>query len=176
MKVLGLDSSLTSTGLALLDNGVPTLSNVYSSGSKTDTTLDLCHRIIGIRNKVMTRIPPDTHCVVMEGVANFNRGNELKLYWLWGELFKTISIGLGVPVVVCPASTLKKFATDNGAAKKLDVAVRVSRMWPDVDVNGDDQADALALATAAAVRYREPVPFTVLERHRLAIAKMEWPT
>lgn len=180
MIIAGVDPSLTSTGIAVYrgpDDVAQYL--VKSKGKASDTDHDHLPRVVDIRNRVMSHLVDPVHggidLVVMEGRANskFDQG---VLHWLWGELFKTVVMGARIPVAVCPPKTMKKFVTDNGNAAKLDVALRIGKLWPDLEFEVDDAADALGLMSVGCVKYREPVPFNVLERHRLAIAKMEWPT
>jgi hypothetical protein len=59
---------------------------------------------------------------------------------------------------------------------KADVAMAAARMWPDVQIRGNDQADALVLASAGAVLLALPVPFDVTQYRRDALAKLSIPT
>ena len=180
MIICGLDPSLTSTGVAIYRSPHDVfIDTIRSEGKATNTDHDHLPRILSIRNRLMNILTDPVHggidLVVMEGRANskFDQG---VIHWLWGELFKTMVLGARLPVVVCPPSTMKKMVTDNGNAGKLIVAQRLGKMWPDLEFAADDESDAVGLMTCGLVKYRQEVPFTVLERHRLAIAKMEWPT
>jgi hypothetical protein len=111
----------------------------------------------------------------MEGPAYSVQGTGIHdRAWYWGKLYDAFT-ALGIPVAVCPPATRAKWATDRGNAGKSDVAVAVAKMWPDLVIRGDDQADALCFASIAAQRLSLPVPFLVLERHKLALSKIEWP-
>lgn len=176
MIVAGVDPSLTSTGISIRNEaGEVSLFLVTSAGRKGDTDHDHLPRILSIRDRVM-RILVENHVdvVVLEGRANsqFDQG---VIHWLWGELFKTISLGAKIAVVVCPPTSMKKFVTDNGSAKKIVVALRIAKMWPGVEIIKDDLADALGLMSMGCVKYHLPVPFLILERHWLAMSKLEWP-
>lgn len=176
MIVAGVDPSLTSTGISIRNEaGEVSLFLVTSAGRADDTDHDHLPRILSIRDRVMRiLIENRVDLVVLEGRANskFDQG---VIHWLWGELFKTIVVGAKIPVVVCSPNSMKKFVTDNGAAKKIEVALRVAKMWPTVEINKDDLADALGLMSMGCVKYHLPVPFLVLERHWLAMSKLEWP-
>lgn len=177
MIIAGVDPSLTSTGIAIYRGaGDVHVQTIRSEGKASHTDHDHLPRIVSIRNRLMdVLIGEEIDLVVYEGRANskFDQG---VIHWLWGELFKTMVLGARLPVVVCPPSTMKKMVTDNGNAGKLIVAQRLGKMWPDLEFAADDESDAVGLMTCGLVKYRQEVPFTVLERHRLAIAKMEWPT
>lgn len=54
-----------------------------------------------------------------------------------------------IPFYKVPPNTVKKFTTDNGAAKKNEMLLGVYKKWK-VEFNDDNVADAYALAKAAA--------------------------
>jgi hypothetical protein len=123
----------------------------------------------------MRHVPRTTSLAVMEGPAYGAQGTGIHdRAWYWGKLYDAFT-ALGIPVAVCPPATRAKWATDRGNAGKSDVAVAVAKLWPDLAIRGDDQADALCFASIAAQRLSLPVPFLVLERHKLALSKIEWP-
>lgn len=174
--VCGLDPSLTSTGLAILrTDHTPRLHTIASTGRKSDSWSQRQARLHTLRNDVMALIPRDTTLAVIEGPSLASTGTgQHDRAWYWGKLFDAFT-HLRIPVAVCPPTTRAKWATDRGNAGKADVAVAVARMWPGVEIRGDDQADALAFASIAAQHLHLPVPYRVLERHKLAVAKIEWP-
>jgi crossover junction endodeoxyribonuclease RuvC len=181
--VIGLDLSLVCTGLTRIDHktrhgteGTEVRTQLVTSrGHRTDHRSVKGARIRGIRDNVMTRIPRNTSLVVLEGIsyASNNPGTDERHHLWW--LISDACDHLGIPLTVCPPSTLKKFTTDNGAAKKAAVVAAVARMWPHVDLPTDDAADSLGLATIGAQHTHIPLPFPVLERHKLALTKIEWP-
>ncbi len=179
MTIAGIDSSLRAAGVAVLATGldgqlVPTTTTVRSVGRSSDTTADRARRITRQRNGILDRVRGADIAIIEAPAYSQNSAFSHEISWLWGAVYSGLQ-HLGIPVVDVPPTTLKKFACGSGAAKKVDVAVAVSRMWPNCPAAGDDEYDALALATAGAVHARLPVPFLVLERHRLALAKLAWP-
>lgn len=175
VKISGLDLSLTATGIATIDDGQLTFCDcVRSSGQKDATLADRTRRLFRLRNLILDNVR-DSDIVVIEGPA-FSRNNSgtwdrAGLWWLVvGGLDH-----LGIPVVEVPPTTRAKWATDRGNAGKTDVAVAVSKLWTDVEIRDDNQADALVLASIGAVYLRQPVQFRILERHRLAMSKLAWP-
>lgn len=178
-RVTGIDPSLTGTGLAVLtSNGsrVDTaLRTVGSTGKRSDTWAMRGTRLTKLRNEVMRWVPRDTTLAVIEGPAYGVQGSGIHdRAGYWWMLYQALT-SLKIPVAVCPPTTRAKWATDKGNSGKADVAVAVSRLWPVVEWRGDDQADALALASMGAQYIGMPVPYAVLERHKLAVSKIEWP-
>ncbi|MGV9742840.1 crossover junction endodeoxyribonuclease RuvC [Nocardia farcinica] len=180
--VIGIDPSLTGTGLAILthrpgrDSIDTQLHTFASTGRRSDTWAQRYQRLIRLRGNVMAAVPRTTTLAVIEGPSYASTGTgQHDRAWYWGLLYGALS-SLGIPVAVCPPKTRAKWVCDNGNAGKADVAAAVSRLWPLVEWRGDDQADALCHASIGAQHLRMPVPYRVLERHKLAIAKIEWPT
>jgi crossover junction endodeoxyribonuclease RuvC len=81
---------------------------------------------------------------------------------------------LGVPVAMVPPSTLKVYATGSGAADK-DAMLKAARgMWPDVDIEDDNSADALLLAAMGARYLGHPCDDVPAERWA-SLDGAEWP-
>ena len=178
-RVTGIDPSLTGTGLAVLTSTggrVDTmLRTVGSTGKRSDTWAMRGARLTKLRNETMRWVPRDTTLAVMEGPAYGVQGSGIHdRAGYWWMLYQALT-ALKIPVAVCPPTTRAKWATDKGNSGKADVAVAVSRLWPVVEWRGDDEADALALASMGAQHIGMPVPYMVLERHKLAVSKIEWP-
>lgn len=177
--VVGIDPSLTGTGLAVLTANAgrvdTTLRTVGSTGKRSDTWAMRAARLTKLRNELMRHVPRTTTLAVMEGPAYGVQGSGIHdRAWYWGKVYDALT-SLHIPVAVCPPTTRAKWATDKGNSGKADVAVAVSRLWPVVEWRGDDQADALALASMGAQHIGMPVPYLILERHKLAVSKIEWP-
>lgn len=173
--VAGLDISLTATGICIIADGVPMLRTVGSTGTRNDTWQQQAHRIRTLRNRIMEHIPPDTMLAAVEGPAfHRNDAGSHNLAGIWWEVFLALQ-HIRIPTAVIPPSTLKKYACDKGNADKTAMAVAAARMWPGIPIADNNQTDALMLASAAAQKARLPLPFTILERHKLALAKTAWP-
>ncbi|ANA85366.1 RuvC-like Holliday junction resolvase [Gordonia phage VanDeWege] len=185
--VIGLDLSLTSTGIATIaydpTDGRHTteLQTITSTPRGTRTLADRAERLRRLRSAIVGACRgADLVCV--ESPAFAARGmNTHDLNGNWWLVVAGLH-HLEIPVAEVPVATVKKFATDSGGAKKADVAAAITRMWPDAHPHGDDQFDALALASIALVLSVPRVtadtvgmPFRVLERHRQAIAKVLLP-
>ncbi|WP_139812900.1 hypothetical protein [Prescottella equi] len=184
--IIGIDPSLTSSGLAILGaTPNPTIHLIGQPGFKDDPRHIKGQRIRTIRTRIMNLVPRNTTLAVIEGRSyghNLPGTDERShLWWLISDALDHLKI----PVAVCPPTTLKKWATDNGAARKPAVITAIERMWPGIQLPENpsapraerkaDAADALALATIGAQHSTWRMPYPVLERHKLAITKIAWP-
>lgn len=192
MIIVGLDLSLTSTGWARIeytanpDSCHPHHHDVQlatiTSHPTGKTLADRETRLTRLRAAIVAQCRgADLVCVEAPAFSRNMAGtwDRAGLWWL-------VVTGLsrvGVPCCEVAPTTVKKFSCDRGNGSKTDVAAGLSRLWPDQYPHGDDQFDALALASIGLVLSVPRVtadqcgmPFRVLERHRQAVAKVQLPT
>lgn len=192
--VLGIDPSLTSTGLARITVHPPTV--VTSSGGYDDVTIQTAcvgeagkkgmtveqrrARIQRARRSIL-RAAQGVDLAVIE-VPFYNRQTTqaglMDRSWLWGSVVDGLHAA-GVPVVSVAARTRAKFATDNGNSDKAAVAAAIARLWAgtlDDTLRNDDEYDALVCATIGAVKAhpRVRLPIRVLEHHLHIVAGLDW--
>lgn len=185
ITTIGLDLSLTSTGYARI-TWHPNTSNTHTidlqtitSRPNTGTLAGRNHRLTALRTGIVT-LCRGADLTLVEG-PSFSRNNagtwdRAGLWWhVISELHR-----LNIPVAEAPPTTVKKFACGRGNGTKVDVAAGITRMWPDEHPHGDDQFDALALASAALLlatsdQHHNQLPFRVLERHRAALDRVSLP-
>ena len=169
--VIGLDLSLTNTGIARIawngEDVVADIHRVQSKGSKTDTWEARSVRILNLTNEIQRRALPAALTVV-EG-PSFSSGSPSShdRSWFWGKVFDRLMLN-GVPVVVVPPASAKKWATGKGNADKDDMVLAAARMWPMLDGIKNDTADALALAGIGMQLLEGPCPFP-LHSYRSAV-------
>lgn len=178
--VVGIDPSLTATGIAVVPReGAPRTATVRSTGRTADTLAVRHDRLVGIAQDVVETahnlIDEPIALVVIEGPSHGSQGGAA---WDRAHLWWRIVgwwLDRDVPVAVCAPATRIKWATGSGkasASTKSDVAVALARLWPDVDANGDGEWDALCLATIAAQHLGWPAPSRA--HHAASVAKMTW--
>jgi crossover junction endodeoxyribonuclease RuvC len=162
--IAAFDLSLTATGYACSDGRSGVLS----------PPKDCCSgipRLQWIRNSVYT-IARDAALVAIEGYA-FDRPNQAHQI---GELGGVIRVALhecGLPYVEIAPSSLKKFATGKGNAKKDDVFAAAIRKLG-YTANDHNEADALWLLAMARAHYHGE-PETLTQAQSEALAKIAWP-
>lgn len=158
---LALDLSLTSTGGAR-----------YGETFTIKSKLRGTERLREILEDVMTRAdrPPQVRLVIIEGYAMGGMGRVFDI----GELGGVIKLGLlykKLPVAIIPPSSLKKFATGKGNAKKDDMLEAAIRYF-DFTGHGNDEADAWLLLKMAEAAYGDG---GTNAKQREAIASVTWP-
>jgi crossover junction endodeoxyribonuclease RuvC len=175
MRVLGIDISLTSTGLAVYHRGGLALTDVVTSKGKRDDTLrDRAARIRRISDEVADWYWPEqgqTALVVVEAPALGAKGGST---WdragLWWHIMGRLQTR-GMPVAECNPITLKVWATNDRQADKAAVAAAIARRTT-VPLASSDAVDALALAMLGAHKLGWiDGPQYAVDR----LAKVKWP-
>ncbi len=147
--VLGLDASLTAFGLCALGLESETYTTwVLTSKKKGVRRLD---DLMGQLSRLLLAHDDIRH-IALEGYAYGMRGRAVyNIGELGGVLRHTLYNSLPEPVcfpTVVPPTTLKKFVTGRGNAKKNEMLLGVFKSW-DVEFRDDNEADAYALARMA---------------------------
>ncbi|WP_435070440.1 hypothetical protein [Amycolatopsis thermoflava] len=172
-RVVGIDPSLTGTGLATITSADgPAVRVVGTKPTPNPTLTDRDMRLELITHAVET-VAAGADLVVIEGPA-LSRGATAHTWdraGLWWRIVNRLH-ARQVPLAVCSPSARARWAAGKGNASKAAVVAAIARMWPDVELVDDNAADALALATMAAQRVGLAVP---LARHRDALDSVEWP-
>lgn len=179
MKIVGLDLSLASTGLAVADElGVIEVGQIRTKPTGDDLVARR-ERLRAIRTELRPWLR-GADLVVVEGLAYASRSphatERAGLWWLVVDHL----IGNGAPVAVVSPTSRAKYATGKGNAGKDQVLAAVVRRYPDVEVTGNDQADALILAAMGARSLGRPIEaggITGLPKTHLdAMTKVAWIT
>ena len=143
MISLGIDLSLTGTGLVVLDHQGNT---VHRQVLGTKASLDMMERCSIIAGRVLELIDmhePDAICIEDYAVGKFG-----------GSAIAGISVGAivryffrqkGIDYWLVNAGTLKAFATGTGAAKKEQVMMACYKKWK-FEAIDNNEADAYVLA------------------------------
>jgi len=157
--VLGIDSSLTSTGVCRVkglharddDGSVIDTWRVLSKPGTDRGPVGMSNRIAEIIAALDPHIA-EADLVVLEGISFSSIGTGAHaLHWLWGRIVDA-TVDRAVELRVVSPSQRMKYATGRGNAAKDMVLAATIRRWPDVDIDGNDTADALVLA-AIGCRY-----------------------
>lgn len=156
MSYWGLDVSLTSTGVAeILTNGLPRVDTIETkaiAGLAGTVT-----RIDSIVEAVRTIIPGDS-LVAIESPAYASKfGQSHERAGLWWAIGRSL-VHRGCLVTTVSPNELKKWATGKGTAPKDMVAMHVGRLYPELEIANNNEADALVLAHMGAARGAVNVP------------------
>lgn len=160
MIFMGLDLSITGTGIAVIDEegaaGRPWLD--YSGVVKTPGPKQACmeERIELIRRAVRKQVMKFEPDLIMIENYSYGRPNQMAVLgevngvirnWLWKNEW---------PWDVVPPLSLKKFATGNGRATKEEMVVAAQPWAPNTKLD-DNQADAIHLASWGMHHYQQVV-------------------
>lgn len=171
MRIVGLDLSLSSTGVAGITDGKPWCDRIRTGPDARHAGL---LRMRVIRERVLSFVLPGPDLVLVEGLAvGSQTGQHLTRAGMWHLVMDAID-ARGIPWVPIPPATLKKYATGKGNAGKDEVLAAVIRRFPTAEVRGNDEADALMLAAMGADHLGQPL-VDMPEAHRAALAKVPWP-
>lgn len=175
MKVLGIDSSLSGTGVAIVGDGDPHTAILRTAGRRADPVPVMDARLTRISDFVLDHAAGVTLAVI-EGASHGSRGGSP---WdragLWWRIVHRL-LAADIPVAVCPPTVRAKWATGVGSGPKATkplVAVAVARLWPNVEAGSDDEYDALGMATIGAQHLGLDVPSRA--HHAAARRSVAWP-
>lgn len=186
---VGIDPSLTSTGVAVLVDGRPAHYGRYGrDGHNGASYHSRNNRIRQLRTEVYKAATvagtPDLIVIEEHPYAVRISASEFDRSALWHMIFEAFD-ARGIPSVVVGNTTGKAWVTGAGNASKADVIAAVDEWfagqldtplaaWRKKD-NPDDVADALGYATIGAYKLGDPIPFEPKDRHRTALMTLPWP-
>lgn len=171
--VVGLDLSLTSTGIAVHGAGIPDwCATIESVGKDNDDWPTRYRRLGDLVNRILPPIP-DHSLVVMEAPA-YSRStgkahDRSGLWWMLYDLLVCTNRSLVVPVL---PNTRAKYATGKGNAGKDAVLAAAVRRYPSIDITGNDTADAVVLMAIGCRLLGEPIDDPMPVAHLAALDKL----
>lgn len=168
MKIVGLDLSLTSTGVAVVsDCG-------YTTNTLKPTTTGH-QRLRWLQQQISERTLTAT-LVVIEGPSYGSTAGQkghherAGLWWMVTHELWAWSI----PTAIAPPAAVKRYATGKGNAGKDEVLAAVIRRFADFEGSSNDAADALVLAALGADHHGMPI-VDMPQAHRAALGAVAWP-
>jgi len=141
MKIVGIDASLTSTGVAVFDNSKEIA--IFTKAITTD--LIGVERLSFVQQKIFNEVDPPGECdlIVLENYA-FAKAEKAHQTGELGGVLRLMFHHHGIPWIVAAPTQVKKFATGEGKATKEKIAVACYKHWG-VEFNTNDEADAYVL-------------------------------
>lgn len=173
LRVMGLDLSITSTGVALPDGTTYRIKTRSKDGDRR-----LLHVRDDIADDVATCRP---HLVVIEDLPTKMHATALKIIGRLHGVVSGVLLDADVPYAYVPPATLKKYAADNGNATKRAMAdaayLAAGAEFPgDLNAKGEggDMCDAWWLRAAGHDWCTVPL-FDMPQAQRDVLAKADWP-
>lgn len=154
---IGVDFSLTSTGIACFADGVWDACTVKTNPDD-GTPSGFLRRMDSITSQVLNWADPrEGDVIAIEAPAFGAKGAALdRMFGGWWMTVAAITAHHEEPWVFTSTS-LKKLATGKGHAGKDEVLLAASRRIPEAPITGNDTADAAWLAVAASIIAGQPI-------------------
>jgi len=175
--ILGIDPSLTSTGIVTLQGGVVDLTQTTKDMPKLETI----ERVRLIReqvNKVIQHPSIALDLIVIEGFSFGSKGRSLfeiaYLGYRIREDLEHFKNNEGIPWIEVSPDSVKKFTSNMGTSTKSVMIKEVYKRWG-FDTNSDDLADAYALAQIGRAYLGENNDLTAFQREVIANLKGDKP-
>lgn len=175
MIAVGIDLSLTATGLARVDTGdrlvIEVATVVSKPGPDRMRLTDRAARLDAVTTAVV-EFTADADVAAIEGpaLAARNAGSGHDRSGLWWRVVQTL-LDSGITVVQIAPSTRAKYATGSGSAGKDKVLLAVERRWPNAIVANNNEADAVALVSIAARLAGAPIEDSMPAANLAALTK-----
>ncbi len=170
LKVLGLDLSITATGIAHPNGATETIKTRPGDGDR---------RLLQIRGYLRKAVDAGVDLAVIEDLPTHAHGAGIT--GMVHGAVRAVLMGASVPYVLVTPATLKSYATGKGNADKPDMAVaafeKAGREFPG-DLTpagkGGDQCDAWWLRHAGLDHYGF-AEFELPQAQRSRLDKVDWP-
>lgn len=169
-RIAGLDLSLTSAGVALVQPGGAV--SVHRVRPPAAAKATVHERLKVLYTEVRQLVHGATH-ITVEG-PSFGSQGQHKMGGMWWIVMHVLWLdNPDAEVVVVAPTTLKIYATGQGnKLEKDEIALMVARRYPEVDIRNNDMADALVAAAMTADQLGCPLA-EVPKTHRRALK--DWP-
>jgi crossover junction endodeoxyribonuclease RuvC len=180
LRVVGLDLSLTSTGVAWLgiDDGVPVVTRtmrIRSVGAKDATLYGRHERIARLVREVCSAVGYVDLLVIEQPAYSRTVGSQHDRSGLWWLVIDALIREDHARSVAEVAPTGRaRYATGKGNAGKDEVLAAAIRRFPGWDITGNDVADAVILAAMGARHLGHPID-QMPAAHLTAMAAVRWP-
>lgn len=178
-RVVGVDPSLTSTGLADSTGRTLRVRGPRMGAALSDDLARMTH-IATICREFATygpgHVAHPADLAVIEG-PSFGQGRQSGTHaraGLWWLIVDGLA-SAGVPIAVVPPATRATYACGRGNAGKDDVLAAVVKRYPDWDVLGNDIADAVTMCAIGARLLGHPIDGDLPKTHLRALTKVVLP-
>ena len=157
-RVIGIDLSMTSTGLAVIANGVIVTRTVKSKPDAGTLRSFLARSALVAKQIDQAVMFTPNDLVVIEGMAFAAKSASLdKIHAHWWKVVETICELVDQEPVVITSGQRCKYSTGKGNSKKDIVLAAVIKRYPQADPAGNDEADAVIFAAMGARHLGHPV-------------------
>jgi crossover junction endodeoxyribonuclease RuvC len=171
--VVGLDLSLTSTGLAVIGPGKPWCATIESKGKDVEPWSVRYHRLCDLASRIIAPIPEGALVVLEAPAYSRNTGKAFDRAGLWWMVYDLLAGSTRTVLPVAP-NLRAKYATGKSGASKDTVLAAAVRRYPTIDISGNDTADAVVLAAIGCRLLGKPID-DMPATHLAALDKIQLP-
>lgn len=166
LRVIGVDLSLSGTGIAEFGDEEVTW--------KTSPGEAIERRLASIRDVVlMTAKAHDRYCDLVTIEDFVTRSPAASTLGMVHGVVRVALMEAGIPFVLVPPASLKKYIAGKGNAKKDDMRMETFKRFGR-DIKDDNQCDAFGLRAMALDAFGCPL-VDMPTVNRLALEKVAWP-
>ena len=144
IRFVGIDPSLSSTGLVILDESAKVIKQISIKAGKEDDPL----RFMTLTAKVRKQLNPETDKVIIEGFSFGSKGAGVSKMYGIGWTLRIMLEQDGFSWTEATPSAVKKFGSNRGNAKKEDLILPVYKKWG-FESTVNDITDAYIMARIA---------------------------
>jgi Holliday junction resolvasome RuvABC endonuclease subunit len=165
MKLMGLDLSLSSTGISM--NSVTSVIRSKAKGAErlSEVTKSILHECL--KNEI--------DCVVIEGYSFASRSGQAFSIGELGGCIRMTLFECNIPIIEVPPTCRAKFATGRGNASKGEVISAISAKTGIIfsGASGNDECDAWVLEQMA-LTYLGKSQYVWTKEQLSALDKIDW--
>ena len=174
-RVIGIDLSMTSTGLAVIANGIIETHTVTSKPDAGTLRSFLARSTLMAKQIDQAVKFTPTDLILIEGLIFHGKSSSLdKIHAHWWKVIESICEFVDQEPVVVGSSQRCRYATGSGSAKKDIVLAAVIKRYPQADPAGNDEADAVIFAAMGARHLGQPVEESLPLLNLEAMEAVRW--
>lgn len=157
--ILGVDFSLTGTGLAVFGDDGSTDTCTIASPKDDGTVRAIADRLLFIADKVeaWADLSEDDTVVFEDLLHHAPSPHRGKIAGGWWQVAARVAALVNDPVILVAPKVRAKYATGNGSAGKKAVLEQVTARYPQFDIRNDNEADAVTLVAIGARLNGRPI-------------------
>jgi crossover junction endodeoxyribonuclease RuvC len=142
MRYVGIDPS-TKTGLVIIDKQ----GNIINTQDVTTKVKEDPQRFSDLAEKIIDELEPND-CIFIEGFSYGSKGAGVSFQYGLGWIIRHMLLERGYEYTEVPPTSVKKFATGKGNAKKDAMVLPIFKHWG-FEHSSDNVRDAYVLARMA---------------------------
>lgn len=172
--VVGIDTSMTNTGIVLHGSGGVSVHNVKSKGKADDTWTTRHDRLVKLAGEICELVPFNSLVVIEAPAYNSRTGHQHDRSGLWWLVYDELRADRGCIVVTATPQARMTYATGKGNSGKDVVLAAVVKRYADIDVTDNNVADAVVLMAIGRRLDGNPID-SLPATHLRAMAKVALP-